>query len=80
MLQTILSNWNTIRVLRLVLGLLALGAAFSEHDKLMGLLGTVFTLQAVFNVGCCGSSGCSTNYKNDKGAEEKEIIYETIKK
>jgi len=79
MRQTIFSNWNIVRVLRLVLGVLALSAAFSEKDKIMGLLGTIFTIQAIFNIGCCGATGCSTNYKESSNEDGKEINYEKIK-
>ena len=75
-----LSGWNVVRILRLFIGLAALAAAYYEHDKLMGLLGVVFTAQAVFNVGCCGMSACSTGAYRKPGTEEKEIEFETIKK
>ncbi len=75
-----LSGWNFVRLLRLFIGIAALAAAFYEHDKLMGLLGIVFTAQAVFNVGCCGMSACSTDTYRKPGVEDKEVEFETIKK
>lgn len=73
-----LLNWNIVLLLRLLLAIFALSAAFSQHDALMGIIGGIVMLQAVFNVGCCGISNCSVT----PPAEEvnKEIVFEEIKK
>ena len=83
MLNTILTGWNFVRFLRLFLGFSALAAFFSEHDAFVGILGAIVSAQAVFNVGCCGTSTCSTDVtkstaKND-GLESKEIVFEQVK-
>ncbi len=82
MINTILSGWNFVRLLRLFIGGSALAAYFSEHDSFMGMLGIIVTAQAVFNVGCCGSNGCSTKpFDNSKESDldKNEISFEEIK-
>ena len=54
MINSILTGWSFVRTLRLVIGVSALAAYFSEHESFMGLLGLIVIAQAVFNVGCCG--------------------------
>lgn len=83
MLNTILTGWSFVRVLRFVIGVSALAAYFSEHDSFIGLLGLIVTTQAVFNIGCCGVSSCSAKATevNSKEAslDNTEIVYEEIK-
>ena len=83
MINTVLTGWSFVRILRLVIGGSALAAFFSEHDPFMGLLGLIVTVQAVFNVGCCGVSSCSTKTTRISSKEinsgETEILYEEIK-
>lgn len=83
MINTILTGWSFVRILRLVIGVSALAAYFSEHDSFMGLLGLIVTAQAVFNVGCCGVSSCSTKAtvvnSKEVGLDKTEILYEEIK-
>jgi len=72
-----LLNWSLVRLFRLLFALFAFGAAISQHDMLMGLIGSVFMVQVIFNVGCCGAGNCSVDYNEKDG---KEIIFEEIKK
>lgn len=83
MKNTFLTGWNFVRILRLVIGVSALAAYFSEHDSFMGLLGLIVTAQAVFNVGCCGVNSCSTNsiQNNSKeiSSDKTDVSFEEIK-
>lgn len=83
MLNTLLTDWSFVRILRLVIGVSALAAYFSEHDSFMGLLGLIVTAQAVFNVGCCGANTCSTtkirNNSKKTNSDKTEILFEEIK-
>lgn len=82
MINTILTGWNFVRVLRLVIGLSALAAYFSEHDSLIGFMGIILAGQAVFNVGCCGINTCNTNEitkkTNEINSEQSDISFEKI--
>jgi len=73
-----LLNWNIVRLLRLLLAIFAISAAVSQHDALMGIIGGIFMLQALFNVGCCGIANCSVTPQTEK--MDKEIVFEEIKK
>ena len=77
MKQTIFSNWNFMRFLRLGLGLAVLVQAVIAKDVLFALLGLGFTAMPVFNIGCCGTNGC---YVPPAKKEEntKEITYEEV--
>jgi hypothetical protein len=61
--QSILNNWNYIRVLRLVIGLAILVQGILTKDILFGIAGFLFAAMAVFNAGCCGAAGCNVPEK-----------------
>ena len=64
--QMLVSNWNFMRVLRLVIGVFIAGQAIKTQDVFSGLIAAFLLFQAVTNTGCCGAQGCSTPYsKND---------------
>lgn len=77
MKQTLLSNWNFIRVLRLLMGIAIIVQAVLARDIMFGIAGALFTVLAIFNMGCCGSGACYTPVKKD-AANKKEIIYEEV--
>ena len=77
MIQSIFSNWNLIRVLRLVIGLAILVQGIMAKDAMFGIAGVVFTLTALFNIGCCGAGGCNTPTKKITETP-KAIIYEEV--
>jgi len=72
----ITENWNLMRVLRLVLGIIIIFQGFAASDFVLGLLGLLFSAMALFNMGCCGVSGCSVPVK--KNGQSKEINYEEV--
>jgi hypothetical protein len=77
MKQTLLSNWNFIRVLRLLMGIAIIVQAVLARDIIFGIAGALFTVLAIFNIGCCGTDACYTPVKKD-AANKKEIIYEEV--
>lgn len=62
-MRAILTNWNFLRILRLVLGGVILVQGIMAKDFVSILFGVFFAGTAVVNVGCCGS-GCSVNYRS----------------
>ncbi|MBL7857796.1 MAG: hypothetical protein JNM57_08910 [Cyclobacteriaceae bacterium] len=54
MKKPILSDWNVMRIIRLVLGVLAIGTSIVQHDVLVGSIGGLLVLQAAFNTSCAG--------------------------
>ncbi len=77
MKQMILSNWNFMRVLRLIMGIAIAVQAVITRDALFGLAGFLLAAMAVFNVGCCGTGGCDTPLKKFDGPT-KDITYEEV--
>jgi hypothetical protein len=80
-MTALLENWNFMRFLRLGMGFWLFYSAFVDHQPLLGLLGGVFALQAIMNVGCCGSNGCAIpNARQSRSQISKEPIhYEEVK-
>lgn len=81
MKQTITTNWNFVRFLRLGMGLAIMVQAILARDVVFAIAGLVFTGMAVFNVGCCGAGGCSTNTVagNENNADiPKQVVYEEV--
>ncbi len=74
--STILQNWNIMRAIRLLLGLLIIAQAFAERNILVGILGASFAGMAIMNVGCCGNGGCSPSKKINNNSNE--LVYEEV--
>lgn len=77
MKQVIFTNWTFMRFLRLGLGIAVLVQAIVVTDTMFALLGILFTAMPVFNIGCCGTSGCDMPPDN-KTKPDKEIRYEEV--
>ncbi len=77
-MRNVLKNWNLMRVIRLVFGVYVIVQGVSNHDMSYLLIGSLFTLMPVLNIGCCSTSGCATpNRKNEVTTEE--ISYEEVR-
>lgn len=77
MKRTLLTNWNFIRLLRLIAGIAILVQAVIARDILFAVLGLIFTAMPVFNIGCCGTQGCYVP-EQKRQDKTKEIIYEEV--
>lgn len=75
------TNWNFMRVLRLLMGAAALYYAITTHDNILGAAGIFLLVMTLLNIGCCGAGGCSVPGKKFKSADQKNtpIHYEEIK-
>ena len=77
--MNLLKSWGVMRVLRFVFGAFALVQAMITLDIFLGILGLVVVGMAFFNVGCCGSNGCETNYKKDDSTKQiTDVEYEEV--
>lgn len=77
--MNLLKLWGFMRVLRFVFGAFALVQAMITLDIVLGILGLVVVGMAFFNVGCCGSNGCETNYKKDDSTKQiTDVEYEEV--
>jgi len=59
MTNSILTGWNIPRVLQLLLGAIIITQGIQMAAWLPIVAGILFSLTALFNVGCCGTGGCS---------------------
>jgi len=59
MKQILFKNWNFMRAVRLILGIFIIIQSAVLKDWQMGLLGMIFSAMPLFNIGCCGTTGCS---------------------
>lgn len=62
---------NIWRWLRILMGIMIIVQSFFQRDVLFGIAGLVFTLMAIFNVGCCGPAGCGVNQSCDISRKAK---------
>ncbi len=77
MRQTIFTNWNFMRFLRLGLGIAVIVQAAMARDVTFVIVGLLFTAMPVFNIGCCGTSGCNIP-QSKKEENTKDISYEEV--
>ncbi len=71
-------NWNLMRIFRLVLGIFIIVQGTLGQEWLLVGFGSLFSLMPLFNIGCCGVSGCYIPApKSDQKTED--IMYEEIK-
>lgn len=79
-MNNILQGWNLMRVVRLLLGvLIIIQSAYTQQWSFL-VVGILFTLLPVFNIGCCAGGNCSIPDTNDsKQRKNEEINFEEIK-
>ena len=71
-----------MRVLRAGLAIWAFAEVWRTGDWMLFALGSVFALQAIFDVGCCGAAGCAvpqTKAKASQSAVADQVTFEEVK-
>jgi hypothetical protein len=76
-MKRLITGWHFVRLLRLVLGVAILVQGILVRDVTSMVLGALFGLMAVVNVGCCGEKGCSVSTMSDNKTRRK-INYEEL--
>jgi len=71
------SNWNIMRIVRLLLGGVILTQAIANHDLWVGIMAALFMLMPIFNIGCC-TSACNIKQPNRPNKSD-DIVFEEIK-
>jgi hypothetical protein len=78
--EQIISGWDTMRIIRAIIGVGLIILAFSEKTSIYGVMGGLFLFQAVLNIGCFGSASCNTNSQASiNGNEIQDVKFEEIK-
>lgn len=62
MLNIAFQNWNFIRIIRLLLGIVLLIESVKMNDYFLILISSAFTLIPLLNIGCSGGN-CGINSK-----------------
>ncbi|MCU0356917.1 MAG: hypothetical protein MUE95_05005 [Cyclobacteriaceae bacterium] len=75
----LLTNWNFMRWLRLILGIYVSVQAIQHRDALAGLIAVFFLYQAFTNTGCFGAASCAVPSKPAQGKQPEDITYEEVK-
>lgn len=77
-MKNLLSNWNFMRIVRLVLGVSIMIQSMLIHEWMFVGLGALFSLMAVLNVGCCVAGNCRMPDRKNFSKED-EVIFEEVK-
>jgi hypothetical protein len=73
----ITNNWNVFRVIRLLLGVMILVQSIQFREYWFVLLGGLFALLALLNMGCAGGN-CATPTHRNTHQKQTEISYEEV--
>lgn len=76
--QTLFTQWNFMRALRLVAGIFFLVQAYMIHDTIAGFVGALLLFQALTNTGCCGVGGCAVPAQSKKAEAVTTVEYEEV--
>jgi hypothetical protein len=77
MKQILYSNWTFMRFLRLGLGLAVFVQAIAANEIGFAIAGILFMAMPLFNIGCCGTAGCTIPSQKEPAAN-KDITYEEV--
>lgn len=70
-------NWNFVRMLRLAMGVFLLVETIKSGTWLLVIVGAVFTLLPLFNVGGC-SNGSRLVFTNNVNEDSLKVDFEEI--
>lgn len=76
--QTLLSDWNFMRFVRLALGVYIGIQAYQTQSILSAILAAFLLYQVITNTGCCGANGCAVPLKEKNNDTVQDVEYEEI--
>lgn len=72
-----------MRLFRAGIAIWATVEAFRTAQWLLLFPAGIFAIQAVFDIGCCAATGCSSperkNYGDNSGQPSKDVVYEEVR-
>lgn len=82
MKDRIISRWNLMRLIWLALGIFIIIQGIVTREWIFAIMGGLFALMPLLNIGCCGAAGCNTVNRGMLGARSAgkttEISYEEV--
>lgn len=76
--RVINTHWNFLRIVRLVLVVAAMVQGITKAEYVLVLAGGLVAIMALFNIGCCGISGCVVPQKQKHPSKKENITYEEV--
>lgn len=73
-----LKAWNWMRLIRLALGLFVIIHGLNSREWAQVILGALFSVMPLLNIGCCSVSGCRTPVSKT-GQKTDDITYEEVR-
>lgn len=74
------ASWSWIRIIRLVVGGIALAQGIVTHNNILSAIGALLLFQGVLNVGCCGSTCAIPQRKTTSPKKSiEEVEFEEVK-
>jgi|GEM_PF-4093963 len=80
-MENLSTNWHTVRILQLAMGLILLGSyLFYMQDGITLAFGLILLIQAAFNISCItGACSVPQQRRQAKGqVKEEEVEYDEI--
>jgi hypothetical protein len=72
-------NWDFMRIIRLLFGILGMVAFAMSGELIYAMIGSVMLIQVVFNMGCSGGACGYPQYKRTKDNHTDHVVFEEIK-
>lgn len=76
--QTLFTQWNFMRGLRLAAGAFFIVQGIIMHDAIAGFVGALLLFQALTNTGCCGVGGCVVPAQSKADEKITTVEYEEV--
>jgi hypothetical protein len=76
--QTLLTDWNFMRFVRLGLGVYIGIQAYQTQSIISSLLAAFLLYQVITNTGCCGTNGCAIPTKKNNTDTTEDVEFEEI--
>ncbi|HNM23869.1 MAG TPA: hypothetical protein PKL15_00515 [Saprospiraceae bacterium] len=79
-MTAIFRNWHFMRIMRALIAGWAFFEAYRTGEWLLIMPGSLFAMQAIFDIGCCGSAGCGVPYEQHASEIRKdELVVEEVR-
>ncbi len=79
MMERLRGPWGVARLLRLGLAVVFLWQGFAQGEAIAWFAGLFFGVQAVFNLGCCGTACVAPPANRSADSVVEEVHYEEIR-